>query len=142
MGIVDLTPPQCLFDQMAVSKNATLTFPIAGDTTNSTTSATGNIIPATPQITSIEAICHFTKKPNDVNEQFHKGQDQKALWISGRCISPKSFPGGIGHLSEGTIVVNGRSGKCILYNPHMNPYVLDSLGEEFYAVFLEGEAST
>lgn len=140
MTAIDLTPPDCLFEQLKVAANATLTFLIAGSG-ESTTSPTGNPIPATPETTKIEAICHFDKKPNGINEQFMKGVDQRIVWISGRCINPKSFPAGVTHLKEGTIVINGRTGKIKLFNPHLNPHISDTLGMEFYATFLEGEVS-
>lgn len=136
---IDLTPPDCLFDVLKKASNATLTFYLAGGDPV-IDSETGNVLPSANTPTTIQATCHFERMPQHIAEQYKKAQDQRMLYVRGRAVDPTSFPAGIGHLSEGTATINGRTGKTILLNPEISPYVETALGTHFYLLFIEGEA--
>ena len=136
--MTDLSPPNCLFDQIKSAANAVLTFYLSSGVAT-VDPITGNVHPATNTPTSISATCHFQRVPQYIHEQYYKGQDQKLLYLRGRAVDPVNFPDGVGHLSEGTLTINGRTGKCVLLNPEINPYTGTSLGTHFYLVFIEGE---
>ena len=137
--MLDLTPPDCLFDTIKENSNATLTFYLSSGTAT-VDPETGNVHPSKNTPTTIAATCHFERLPQHLAEQYKKGQDQSLLYLRGRAVDPIEFPTGVGHLSEGTIAINGRTGKCILLNPEINPYIKTALGTHFHALLIEGEA--